>query len=57
MLAQIDKPLNINFQYIYILWLSDNDKEVHTISDESEFRIANENEVNEPPNATLRDFC
>ena len=34
-LAQIDKPLNINFQFFF--GLSDNDKEVHTISDEYEF--------------------
>ena len=31
-------------------------KKVHTISDESEFGDGNENEVNEPPNATLIDF-
>ena len=31
-------------------------KEVHAISDEFEFDVANENEVNEPSNATLKDF-
>ena len=29
---------------------------LHTISDESKFGDANENEMNESPNATLRDF-
>ena len=29
---------------------------LHTISDESKFGDANENEVNEPPNTILRDF-
>ena len=31
-------------------------KKVHTISDEFEFGDANENVVDEPPNAILRDF-
>ena len=35
--------------------LGDNEKE-HIISDEFEFGVANEYEVNEPPNAILRDF-
>ena len=58
-LAQIDKTLNISFFcpniyiYIYIFFgLGDNDKEVHSISDKYEFGDANEDEVNEPPNAT-----
>ena len=29
---------------------------LHTIRDESKFGDANENEMNESPNATLRDF-
>lgn len=32
------------------------DKEVHAISNEFEFDDVNENEVNEPPKTTLRDF-
>ena len=55
-LAQIDKTLNINFHFFFFFWLGDNDKEFHTISDKYEFGDANEDEVNEPPNATLRDF-
>ena len=42
-LAQINKTLNINFFF-------------SAISDESEFGDLNENEVNECPNAILRDF-
>ena len=42
--------------FFFLFWLSDNDKEVHAISDESEFGDANEGEINELPNATLRDF-
>ena len=34
----------------------ENDKEDHAISDEFEFGDANENDVNESPNTTLRDF-
>ena len=52
-----NKNLNINFHFsFFYFWLSDNDKEIHAISDESEFSNANEDEINEPPNAILRDF-
>ena len=52
-----NKNLNINFHFsFFYFWLIDNDKEVHAISDESEFSNANEDEINEPPNAILRDF-
>ena len=43
---------NINFFF----QLGDNKKTVYTINDESEFGDTNENEVNEPSNAALRDF-
>lgn len=47
-LAQIE-----NFKYkfpSFFFWLGENDKKVHTISDESKFGNANEIEVNEPMN-------
>ena len=53
-LARMDKTLNINLDLFSskVTMI----KKVHTISDEFEFGDANENEVNQRLNATLRDF-